>query len=100
MFERLRSREVEDFAIVLARDFSARYALDGARKGIKSALALARAVDDICGRAAEFQRARRLGFYRKARFGTAFTLQLKESGYPEEFVDELTRKLLISMSGK
>jgi hypothetical protein len=99
MFERSRSREVEDFAIKLARDFSTRYAPKDAQGDVSAAL-IARTVDDVCNRAADYQRAKRLGLYRKAKFGTAFKLELKELGFPEEFVDELTHRLLISMSGK
>ena len=61
-------------------------------------MAVARAIDEISNRAAEFQRGKRLGLYGKAKFGTEFKFRLKESGYAPEFVDELTTKLLMSMS--
>ena len=99
MLGRSRSSEVEDFAIKLARDFAARYKPKTEKKDVNAAV-VARAVDDVCNRAADFQRARRLGIYGRAKFGTAFKLQLAELGYPEDFVDEFTRRLLISMSGK
>ena len=97
MFERLRSRHVEDFATELAREFSRRCPPSAA---VRSKMSVARAIDEICNRAAEFQRAKRLGLYGKAKLGTEFKIQLKESGYGSEFVDELTTKLLMSMSGK
>ncbi len=99
MFKRTQSREVEDFAINLAREFSRRCPLDRPQGG-QGVIGLARAIDEICNRAAEFQRAKRLGVYGKAKLGTEFKLQMKEYGYPAEFVDELTGKLLINMSGK
>ena len=99
MLERIRAKDVEDFAIKLAQDFSARYKPKAEQAEANPAV-IARAVDDICNRAADFQRARRLGLYGKAKFGTAFKHQLAELGYPEDFVDEFTRSLLISMSGK
>ncbi len=99
MFERLRAKDVEDFATELAREFSTRFK-PGEPGGDTSASTLARAVDHLCSRAAQFQRARKLGIYGKAKLGTAFKLQLKESGYAEEFVNELTGKLLLSLSGK
>lgn len=99
MFDRSRSREVEDFAIKLAQDFSLRHAPQTGQQDLNAAV-LARAVDDVCNRAADFQRAKHLGIYGKAKFGTAFKLQLAELGYPKEFVDEFTSRLLISMSGK
>lgn len=91
------SRDVTDFAIELALEFTKRCPPDA---GAKSAMSLARAIDDISNRAAAFQRQSRLGIYGRAKFGTEFKFRLKESGHAPEFVDELTTKLLISMSGK
>ena len=93
----LDSPNVTDFAIELAQDFAKRCP-PGA--GAKSSMSVARAIDDISNRAAAFQRQARLGIYGRAKFGTEFKLQLRESGHAPEFVDELTTKLLISMSGK
>ena len=90
-----RSRDVADFAIELAQEFSKRCPPELAER---SAAAVARAIDEICNRAAAFQRSKRLGIYGKARLGTEFKLRLKENGYIDEFVDELTTKLLMNMS--
>lgn len=99
MFRRLRPRELEDFATELALEFSKHCPPDKLGKDAR-AIKLARAVDDLCNRAAAFQRDKQLGLYRKAKLGTAFKLQLVGSGYTKEFVDELTYTLLIKMSGK
>lgn len=96
MFKRLFSKDAENFAVDLALEFARRFPADPAANA--QASGLARAVDDVCARAAEFQRAHRLGVLGKARLGTAFKLQLKESGYPEDFVAELTQRVLISLS--
>jgi len=100
MFERLRSKDAENFAIELVREFSKRCPPDALAQGAQRAAVFARAVDDLWSRVAVFQRAKRLGVYGKAKFGTAFKYQLKELGYEEELVDELVRTLLIRMSGK
>lgn len=89
------TRDVTDFAIELAEDFAKR-----CPPGATSQMGVARAIDDVSNRAAAFQREARLGIYGRAKFGTEFKLRLKESGHAPEFVDELTTKLLISMSGK
>jgi hypothetical protein len=91
------ARNAGDFAIELAQEFSRRCPPELAQR---STMAVARAIDEVCNRAAEFQRSRRLGWYGKARFGTEFKTCLKEGGYVQEFIDELTTRLLISMSGK
>jgi hypothetical protein len=98
MFNRQRSREVEDYAASLAREFAGRCPVAAHHQAAKTTLA--RAVDEVCNRAAVFQKERRLGMFQKAKFGTSFKLQLKEIGYPEDFVDTLTRQVLLTMSGK
>lgn len=99
MFRRLRPRELEDFATELALEFSKHCPPEKLGKDARP-VKLARAVDGICNRAAAFQREKQLGLYRKAKLGTAFKLQLVESGYSRDFVDELTYALLTKMSGK
>lgn len=100
MFDRKRSREIEDFAIGLARDFAGRCPPGESQDAAPKAAQLARAIDDACNRAAAYQRERRLGMYARAKFGTSFKLELREKGYSEDFVDTLTRQLLLTMSGK
>jgi len=97
-FNRKRSREIEDFAIALARDIVGRCPAAEALEGDHISMRLARAIDEACTRAAAYQREQRLGMYGKAKLGTAFKTELKETGYPEAFVDSLTRQLLIKMS--
>jgi hypothetical protein len=63
-------------------------------------MALARAIDDVCRRAAEFRREQGLWMYGKAKLGTAFKLELQQAGYPTPLVDSVTRQLLLKMSGE
>jgi hypothetical protein len=93
----MAKRNITDFAIELAQEFSKRCPPELAER---STMAVARAIDDVCNRAAEFQREEKLGFFAKAKLGTEFKTRLKENGYLRDFVDELTTKLLINMSGK
>jgi hypothetical protein len=100
MFGKPKSREVEDFATTLVQEFARRCPAGAPRDTPQRAAAMARAVDDACDKASGFRRAKGLGFLGKAKFGTAFKLQMVEQGYAEDFVDELTRRLLIAMSGR
>jgi hypothetical protein len=100
MFNRKRSLEIEDFAVALARDIASRCPPSDAHEGDHISMRLARAIDDVCSRAAAYQREQRLWMYGKAKLGTAFKLELKEAGYPEEVVDGVTHQLLLKMSGK
>jgi hypothetical protein len=97
MFKLGRSREVDDFAIALAREFIGLIP-PGAEP--PAAQRIAKAVDQICNRAKAFQQEKRLGIYGRAKLGTSFKFELKSAGYPSEFVDDLTRQLLFIVSGK
>lgn len=98
MFNSLRSRQIEEFAIALGRDIAARCPPDKTHEQEHLSMALARAIDEACSRAAAYQREQKLGMFGKAKFGTAFKYQLKESGYPDALVDSMTRQLLFKMS--
>jgi hypothetical protein len=98
MFNRKRSREIEDFAVALARDIVSRCPAAEALEGDHISMRLARAIDEACNRAAAYQREQRLGMYARAKLGTAFKMELKQIGYPEEFVDSFTRQVLLKMS--
>ncbi|MDW8469181.1 MAG: hypothetical protein RML56_09665 [Burkholderiales bacterium] len=98
MFDRRRSKEIEDFAIALAREFAARFPPTAQAEDARTAAQLARAIDELCARAASYQRRERLGMFRRAKFGTAFKLELKHAGYPPELVDGLTQRLLLAMA--
>lgn len=91
------SQEIDDFAIALAREFATRIPPDA---GHAEPARLARAIDDICNRAKAFRTEKKLGIYGKARIGTSFKIELKEAGYPADFVDEFTQHMLLIMSGK
>jgi hypothetical protein len=91
-----KSQDVDAFAIALARDFSALYP---AGTQATEAKKLARAVDEICNRARVFQRENKLGIYGRAKIGTSFKFELKNAGYPDDFIDSLTHQVLLVMSG-
>lgn len=98
LFNRARSREVERFAIELARAFAEKYPLADAQGERNVVRKLARTIDAACDRAAAFQKEKRLGVYGKAKLGTAFKWELKELGYRDDFVDELTSTVLMHLA--
>lgn len=98
MFNSKRSRQIEEFAAGLASDIAGRCPPDQAHEQEHLSMALARAIDDACTRAAAYQREHRLGMFGKAKFGTAFKFALREAGYPDTLVDSMTRQLLFKMS--
>jgi len=100
MFNSKRARDIENFAVALARDIAGRCPPGAAHEGEHISMGLARAIDDACKRAADFQREQRLWVYGKAKLGTAFKLELQQAGYPTQLVDSVTRQLLLKMSGE
>jgi hypothetical protein len=91
-----RAREIDDFAIGLAREF-ARQLPPGEPQ---PAQRVAKVVDEICNKAKAFQQEKKLGIYGRAKVGTSFKFELKDAGYPQEFIEDLTRQLLLIMSGR
>lgn len=96
MFNLFGSREIDEFARTLVREFVGRFP---PQKAFEAA-PLARAIDEICTRAKAFKQEKRLGVYGKARVGMAFKYELKDAGYTDDFIDAFTRQLLLMMSGK
>jgi hypothetical protein len=100
MFDWFRSKDVENFATELVDEFSRRSPPEALKDGTQQAKALAASIDQLCNRAGEFQKERKLGVYGKAKFGTTVKYRMKDLGYADEFIDELTRSLLIRISGR
>ncbi len=99
IFGRTLGKRGASFALELAEEFFKRYP-PGTDEERASPKLFARTVDELCIRAQTFQREAELGILGKARFGTEFKYRLRELGYPEAMIDDLTRILLIRMSGK
>lgn len=98
LFNRSRSRDIEQFATELAREFSRVYSVADAKSERNTVKKLAHAIDAACERAAAFQKENKLGVYGKAKLGTSFKWELKELGYDNEFVDEFTRNVLLRLA--
>jgi hypothetical protein len=48
----------------------------------------------------DFKKGQSLGVYGKASLATEFKHRLMDAGYGKKFVEDLTEKLLMSISGK
>ncbi len=98
LFNRVRSRDIEQFATEVARDFAKACPLAEMQRERSSVKTLARSIDAACARVAAFQKEKKLGWYAKAKLGTTFKWELKALGYDDEFIDEFTRNLLLHLS--
>ena len=83
---------IDAFAQTLASDLAKRYPvaleLDPTKK--RNPSRLTKAFDSTFNRAINFQLEHKLGIYGKAKLSAAFKDELKELGYPDDFVDLAT----------
>ena len=61
---------------------------------------VADAVDAVCANAQAFHSKERLDVYGKARLNNNLLWALRESGYEADFIDEITKQVIISLSAK
>ena len=92
MFFFKSNKIIDDFACLIADDLAKRYGPELERDTTKkrNPQRLTKAFDSTFNRAIKFQQEHKLGIYGKARLSNCFKWQLKELGYPDEFVDLAT----------
>lgn len=91
------SKQIDEFAKSLADSVAKRYppALDSAKEKKVSVNRITKVLEDTYNKAVEFDRANRLGVYKRARLGNSFKWELKELGYSEKFVEVATEGLVV-----
>jgi len=97
----LNTKEVEEFALVLAQDLARRFPPAsegrtdaGAKHQIKVIL------EGLCARAVRYRDEHDLGVYKKAKLGNIFRWRLKELGYSDEFAQRATKDLVTRLAVK
>ncbi len=96
-FDWFNAKEVESFGVEMAAFLMER--IPPAAKGEKR-MASARNKDVIRKmqyKVEKFREQNVLNFYKKAKFGNSFQWALKDSGYEDSFISELTKELLLKM---
>ena len=97
----LRRREISGFATALAEDLARRFPPKSEARTDRGAKNQLHAITErLFGDAAHFQRDRRLGVYGKAKLGNAFRWKLRELGYSQSFVEEVTHALVLRLARK
>ena len=102
IFDRFSSKDVDEFARSLAVDISKRYppSLEQAKEKKISQNRIAKVLEDAYRKAVQFETAKNLGVYRKARFGNTFRWELTELGYSKTFIDMATEGLIVYITRK
>jgi hypothetical protein len=97
----LRRKEIDSFATALAQDLNRRFPPKGEERDDKGAKnQLASITDKLCAHAARYREDKRLGIYGKAKLGNTFRWRLKELGYSDRFIGEITHALLLRLANK
>jgi len=96
------NKKHDEFANGLAEEFIKKYPLtiNFELRDKKADKKLGKAINTIYNKAREYSTKVKLGVYSKARIGNKFMWALKEEGYEEVLIEELTKDLLISLSNK
>lgn len=102
IFDRLSSKDVDEFAKSLALEISKRYpaTLEQAKEKKISQTRIARVLEDAYKKAIDFKSEKQLGVYRKARLGNTFRWELTELGYSKPFVELATEGLIVYITRK
>ena len=102
MFGRTRNKEIDEFSKTLAREISEQVHAQQKKAAGKNKAdrRMNAAMNKIYGKAWDFQKQHGLGIYGKARLGNTFKWELREMGYETDFVDEVTKGLLLSLNRK
>jgi hypothetical protein len=95
-------KQIDEFAKTLAESVAKRYppALDKANERKVSVNRITKVLEDTFSKAVEFDRASKLGLYKRARLGNSFKWELKELGYSPQFVDVATEGLVVYLTRK
>lgn len=94
-----RRREINAFALALAQDLGRRFPPSSeARQDKQAKNQLASITDRLYAEALQFRQTKDLGVYGKAKLGNTFRWRLKEIGYSEKFVHEVTHRLVVHLA--
>jgi hypothetical protein len=103
IFGTVSGKQVDDFAIALARELAEQFPPSQAageapaRSGAKKLVAT---LDALFGKAMAFRTQHKLGVYKKARLGNAFRWELQALGYEKAFVEDVTQRLVVFIARK
>lgn len=97
----LDTRELEEFATVLAMDLGRRFPpASEARTDQGAAHQIKVILEGLGARAVRYHEQHKLGLYKKAKLGNVFRWKLLELGYSVEFAEQATKNLVTRLAVK
>ena len=95
LFGLIDTREIEEFATVLANDLGRRFPpTSEARTDPGAKYQLKVILEGLGARAVRYHTERKLNVYKKAKLGNVFKWKLKELGYTDAFVERATKEIV------
>lgn len=95
IFDFLDSSAVEAFGKELALYFINKFPLQAQKE--KSLAKRKEVITKMLYKIEQFKQKNTLNFYKKAKFGNVFQWTLKDAGYSDELIGELTKELLLKL---
>jgi len=101
IFKFLDTRELEEFAVVLAQDLARRFPPASESRTDPGAQNQIRVIlEGLAARAIRYRDEHKLGVYRKAKLGNVFRWKLKELGYSAGFAERATKDIVTRLAVK
>ena len=97
MFDWLDTREAQAFGSQLAAFFIERVPPSESTGKAQTLSKKKEVLKKLFFKIDQFKVQNKLNFYKKAKFGNTFQWTLKDAGYDSEFVDELTKEILVKL---
>lgn len=96
------NKKHDEFARTLADEFIKRFPNDAAHSvpNRKNRQQLDKVIINLHAKASNYSQEYNLGLYSKARVANTFKWSLKEAGYNPEFIDDITKDIVKTMSVK
>lgn len=97
----LDTRELEEFAVVLATDLGRRFPPASEQRTDPGAAHQFKVIlEGLAARAVRYHDQHKLGVYKKAKLANVFRWKLKELGYTEPFIERATKEIVTRLAVK
>lgn len=101
LFGMLDTRQIEEFATLLANDLGRRFPpASEARTDPGAKHQLEVIMDGLAARAVRFNQENKLGIYKKAKLANVFRWKLTDLGYSTEFTERAAKHVVTRLAAK
>jgi hypothetical protein len=95
------TRELEEFAVVLASDLARRFPPASEQRTDPGAVHQIKVIlEGLAARAVRYHSQHKLGVYKKAKLANVFQWKLKELGYSQPFIERATKEIVTQLAVK